>query len=139
MVIVDYTKQSRHWLELMIWWFAVEEFDDGASQAPDVRSSGGTSQFNDFRSHPVWGANDTCFIHASSLGSHTEICEFDEAFFGGEDVGAFDITMDDTLFVEIVQSIEYLRHVDCNQVLWELAEILQNLVKGTVLAIPKPY
>lgn len=44
--------------------------------------------------------------------------------------------MDDTLVVEVNQTLENLRDVHCDQVLGELAKFLDDIMEGTILAEP---
>lgn len=66
---------------------------------------------------------------------NTEICQLNGAVFGGQDVGALDIAMDDTLVVEVMQTMKNLRHVDADQVFRKLAVGFANGMQGTIFAI----
>ena len=108
MIIVDDTEEGGHGLELMIRRLSLEELDDGASQAPDVGGGGGAGQLDDLGSHPVRCPDDARLVKTGGLGGDAEIGQFDHAVLGGEDVGPFDITMDDALIMEIEQPLQDL-------------------------------
>lgn len=64
-----------------------------------------------------------------------KIRQFDGAILGGEDVCAFDVAMDDTLVVEVIQAVEDLGHVYPDQVLGELAVGLADGMERAIFAI----
>ena len=90
-----------HWLKLVIWWFAIQKFNDGATETPDVRRRCGTRKLNHFRSHPVRSAYNTGFVETSRLCSNTKVCKLDQALLRRKYIGTLDVPMDDTLFVEV--------------------------------------
>lgn len=68
-----------------------------------------------------------CNRHVANIvreGRDSKVGEFDDAFLGGEDIGTFDVPMDDTLVVQVNESIEDLGDVCCSKVLWQLSEVL---------------
>jgi hypothetical protein len=86
---------------------------------------------------PVWAPYDRIIASGAGGGSITrdaKVGEFDSAIFGRQDVGALDITVDDTLVMEVYKTIENLRYVDGDQVFWELSESLADVVQRAVLA-----
>jgi hypothetical protein len=53
MIVIDNAEQGWHGLKLVVRRSSVKQFDYGASETPDVRSSSSTRQFDDLGSHPV--------------------------------------------------------------------------------------
>lgn len=79
---------------------------------------------------PIWAANDGVVSHTvCSITCYTEVGKFNGSILVREDVGALDISMDDTLVVEIDQSLEYLRYIDCDKVFWEFTESFEDSVQ----------
>jgi hypothetical protein len=85
---------------------------------------------------PVGTPNNSSIHYASRPRSYTEICQLDCAILVGEDVGALDIAMDDTLVVEVEQTLENLRDEHGDEVLRELAKLLEDRVQRSILAEP---
>lgn len=68
----------------------------------------------------------------------TKVSKLHAPVFVREDVRALDVTVDDTLIVEVHEPFEDLRDIYCNECFRELAEFLANVVQGAVLAEPGP-
>ena len=77
---------------------------------------------------PVGTPNDSSIHYASRPRGHTEICQLDCAILVREDVGALDVAMDDTLVVEVEETLEDLRDEHGDEVLGELAKLLEDRV-----------
>ncbi len=108
----------------MIWRLALEKLDNGTSNTPDIRGGAGTGQLDDLRGHPVRSANDLRLLVLSTskrAGRDAEVGKLDCPVFGGENVGALDVAMDDTLIVKVLKALENLGGVDADEVFWELA------------------
>lgn len=56
---------------------------------------------------PVRASNDCEVVDPSGCGD-AEVCELDAAVLVGEDVGALDVAVDDSLLVKILQSFQDL-------------------------------
>jgi len=138
MLVVYDSEERLHGLQLMIWRLPLDQFDDGASYAPDIRRRGSTRELNDLRRHPIRCSNNARLVQTRLLGSHTEVCQLDIALLGGEDVGALDVSVDDTLLVEVLETAQDLGHVEGDEVFRELAEVLADAVQRSVLAVPAP-
>ena len=65
----------------------------------------------------------------------TKISKLDGAVFCGEDIGSFDVTVNDTLVVKILQALEDLGHVHADQIFGELAVCLAYRVKRAILTV----
>jgi len=122
-IIVDDCEQSWHRLQVVIRRFTLQELNDCAAQTPNIRRRRGTREFNNLGRHPVGRANDLCLLvwTCQRAGGDSKVCQLDLSIFGGQDIGAFDVAMDHTLVVEVVQSLQYLCHVNTDEVLRELA------------------
>lgn len=86
----------------------MEKLDDGATDTPDIRGRARSRQLNDLRGHPVGGADNLRLLvlpTSESTGGNSKICEFYCSIFGGENVGALDVSVDNTLVVEILKSL----------------------------------
>jgi len=55
---------------------------------------------------------------------NAEVGKFDKPLFCSKNVGSLDISMYNTLLMEIEESMKYLRHIDAHEVLWKFAEVL---------------
>lgn len=124
MVIVDNGKKRGHSRKIMVRRPALQQLNDRAANTPDIRRRTGAGKLNDFWCHPVGGTNDLCFLVLPACECacrNSKVCELDFAVLGGEDVGAFDVSVDNTLIVKILQSLQNLCCVDADQVLGELA------------------
>lgn len=138
MVIVDNGKQCRHCRQVTVRRLALLQLDDRATDTPDIRSRAGAGQLDNLRCHPVRGANNLSFLILASserARGDTKVGQLDSAVLCGEDVGALDVTMDDTLVVQILEALKNLRHVDAHQVLGKLAVRLAYRVQRAVLTI----
>lgn len=138
MVVIDDGEERRHRGEIVIWRFPLQELDNSAADTPDIRSRGGTGQLNDLRGHPVRRANHLGLLVRPSEGTgrDTKVGELDGSIFRRQDVGALDVSVDDTLIVQILQTLQDLGHVHADQVLWELAVGFADGMQRAILAIP---
>ena len=117
MVIVHNRKQRRHCCQVVVWRLALQQLNYRAADAPYVRRRTGTRELDDLRGHPVRGTDNLGFlVLASSKGARrdAEICQLDGAIFCGQDICAFDIAVYDTLVVQVLKPLEYLRHIDAD-------------------------
>lgn len=103
MVVIDDPKQCGHGLELVVRRFALEQLNDGASQAPNIRCCGWTSQFNNLGGHPVRGSHNAGLAEVRCFGSDTKISQLNQSLLGRQNVCALDIPVYDTLLVQIQQ------------------------------------
>ena len=85
---------------------------------------------------PVRTPNDSSIHYTSRPRSHTEIRQLDRTILVGEDVGALDVAVDDTLVVEVQQTLEDLRDEYGNEVLGEFSKVLADAVQRSVFAVP---
>lgn len=63
----------------------------------------------------------SCNRHVANVvreGCDSKVGEFDDALLGGKDVSTLDVPMDDTLVVQVDESIEDLGDICCSKVLW---------------------
>jgi len=74
-------------------------------------------------------------MKAGSCRSHTKVGKFYQAFFGGQNIGSFDVAMDHSLFVQILKSMENLRHIMSDKPFWKLAKVFAYRMKRAVLAV----
>lgn len=89
---------------------------------------------------PIWTANNSIVPHAcGGIARNSEIGQLYRSILIREDIGTFDVSVNNSLVVKVNQSLQHLRNVHRNQTLWELAEALGYIVQGTVLAEPKSY
>jgi len=135
-LVVDNPKQCLHRLQLVIGRLPLNQLDDGAANAPYVRRRRGARELNNLGGHPVRSAHDTRLVQARLLGGDAEVGELDQALLGGEDVGAFDVAVDDTLLVEVEEAVQDLGHVEGNEVFGELAKVLADAVQRAILTVP---
>lgn len=108
----------------MIWWLALEKLDNGTSNTPDIRGGAGAGQLYDLGGHPVRSANDLRLLVLSTskrAGRDAKVGKLDRPVFGGENVGALDVAMDDTLVVKVLKALENLGGVDADKVFWKFA------------------
>jgi hypothetical protein len=120
----------------VVWGLAFDQLDDSAAQTPYVRGRGCPRELNDLWSHPVRSAHDTRLVETGLLGSDTEIGQLDQSLFRCKNIGALDVSMYDTLLVEVEQTVEDLGHVQSDEVFGELAEVFADAVQRAVLAVP---
>lgn len=86
-----------------------EQFNDGAAERPDIRSSRGSFHLNDFRSHPVRGPSDVVLLlvlDGDEVERDSEIREFDVPRLGREDVGSLEIAVNDLVRRRARESVE---------------------------------
>lgn len=69
------------------------------------------------------------------MSCDTEIGQLDQSFLCSEDVGTFDIAMDDTLFVEEDQSMKYLSNIQRHKILRKLAKVFAYLMERALFAV----
>ena len=72
----------------------------------------------------------------SSTTCNAKVSELDATILVGQNVRALDVSVDDTLVVEIDESLENLRNVHSDEGLRELAKLLAYIVEGPVLTEP---
>jgi hypothetical protein len=135
-LIVDNAEQGLHGLQLVIGRLAFNQLNDGAAQTPDVRRRGGTRQLDDLWRHPVGGADDAGLVQARLFGGDAKVGQLDESFLCCEDVGTLDVSMNNTLLVEVEQAVQDLGHVQGNEVFGKLAEVFADAVQRAVFAVP---
>lgn len=75
---------------------------------------------------PIRAAHNSIVSHSPRrrIAGHTKICQFNGAILVRQNVGAFDIAMDDTLVVEVDEPVEDLGNVDGDEGFREFAEAL---------------
>jgi hypothetical protein len=139
MVIVNDGKKGRHGLEVMVWRSSREQFDNGTAQTPNIRSRGGARQLDNLWGHPVRGTDNLSFLVGAgqSASRYTKIGKLDFSILSREDIRSFDISMDNTLVVQILEALEHLGHVYADEVLGEFAVSFAYRVKRTILAVFK--
>lgn len=137
MVVVDNREKGRHRSQIVVWRFSLEKLDHRAAHAPYIRGRGRSGELYDLGGHPVRGANNLGLLVGTGegAGGDAEVCQLDGAILRGQDVGALDVSVYDTLIVEVLQTLEDLRHVNADEVLRELAVCLAYRVEGAVLAV----
>ena len=137
MVVVDDGKQRRHGGEVMIRRLPLQQLDHGAPDTPDVRGGGGARELDDLRGHPVGRADDLGLLVWPGEGAcrDAKVGQLDGAILGRQDVGALDVSMDDTLIVQVLQPLQDLGHVHADQVLGELAVGFADGMQRAILAI----
>lgn len=86
---------------------------------------------------PVRTPHDSSIHNTPRPRRHSEICELDRPIFVGEDIRALDIAMDNTLVVQVHQTLQDLRDIHRYEVFWELAKLLDDVVEGSILAEPR--
>lgn len=128
MLIVHDPEQCLHRLQFVVRWLSLDELDDSAADTPYIRGGGCTRQLNNFWCHPVWRTNYARLVQARLLGSHTEVGQLDQTLLGGQDVCTFDIPVNDTLLVQVEETVKDLGHVQCDEVFGELAKVLADAV-----------
>lgn len=137
-VVIDNGEQGRHGSEVVIWRPTLEKLDDSAPHAPDIRGGAGAGQLDDLGGHPVWSADDLRLLVLATgerAGRDAKVGKLDSAVLGGEDVGALDVAVDDTLVVEVLEALKDLGHVDADQVFRELAIFSAYRMKRAVFAV----
>jgi hypothetical protein len=87
---------------------------------------------------PVGAAYDSSIIESCCCSTgYTKVRQLDSPVLIGQQVCSFDVTMDDTLVVEVDQSFENLGDVDSNEVLRKFSEPFADTMKGAVLTEPE--
>ena len=114
---------------------------------PNVGSSRCTDLFNHFRCHlnrlgryagaqpcstltPIRTSNDGIIFPRArrSLACYTKVGKLHRPVLISENICSFDIAMYDTLIMQIDQTLQHLRYVHGNQVLWEFAESFDDIM-----------
>ena len=101
---------------------------------PNIRSIGrGPVVLKRLRIHPVRGAFDRirALLVSPSLTlaykfSDPEVSEFNSATLVYQNISTFDIPVDDSLFVKVVEALEHLFDVDCGQSFVEFSKLLHQ-------------
>ena len=101
MIIIDNSKESMHGLQFMIWWFSVQELNDCTPQAPYIRCCSCSGELNDLWCHPVGGPYDAGLMESRRPCSNSKVRKFDKALLCGEDVSAFDVSVNNPLLVKV--------------------------------------
>ena len=137
MVVIDDRKQRGHGSQIMVRRLALQQLNNGAANAPDVRGRGGARELDDLGGHPVRGADDLGLLVGPGEGARADakVGQLDGAILGGQDVGAFDVAVDDALVVQVLQALQDLGHVDADQVLGKLAVGFADGMQRAILAI----
>ena len=88
---------------------------------------------------PVGTADHGVVAHGTCSGAarNAEIRKLDTPVLVRQDVGPLDVTVDDTLVVEVDETFEDLGDVNCDQVFGKLAEALENSMERAVFAEPE--
>jgi len=138
MVVVDNGKQRLHRREVVIWRPPLQQLDHGTPYTPDIGGRCRTGELYDLRGHPVRRADHLRLLvrTGQSACGHTKVGKLDGSILGGQNVGALDVSVDDTLVVQVVQALKDLSHVNADQVLRKLSIGLADGVKGAILAVP---
>ena len=127
MVVVDDAEQGWHRLQLMVRRSSIKQLDDSTTKTPDIRSSGSARQFDDFRRHPIGCTHYATLMQTGILSRrNTKIGQLNQTFFGSENVRAFDVSVNNTLFMKVQQTIEDLGHVQSNKIFGKLAKVLAD-------------
>lgn len=139
MIVVHDSKQSRHRCQVVIWWLALQEFDDCASYAPYVGRRGRTGELNDLGRHPIRRAHHLGLLvrPGKRTGGYAEVSKLDCTVFGRQDVGALYVPVYDTLVVQILKSLEHLCHVHADEVLGKLSVRFADGMQRSILAISR--
>jgi hypothetical protein len=133
-VILHDAEERGHGVEGVVRWVALEQLDDHAADAPYVGRGGRAGLFDDLGRHPVRATDDGAVVDTRRVARDAEVGELDGAVLVGEDVGALDVAVDDTLIVKVHEAFENLGDVHRNEALGELAEALGDVVEGAILA-----
>lgn len=57
-IIIDNAEQRWHRLEIMVRRFSLQQFNDGATKAPDIRRCSCACKLDYFWRHPVWSPDN---------------------------------------------------------------------------------
>ena len=63
------------------------------------------------------------------IARDTKVRKLDGAIFGRQDISAFNVAVDDALIVQVHETLEDLRDIDSDKILWELSESFANVVQ----------
>lgn len=137
-VVIDDGEQGRHGSQIVIGRPPLQQLNNRAADAPDIRGRSGPRELNYLGGHPVRRTHNLSLLVGSSkrAGGDAKVGQLDSAIFRRQDVRALDIPVDDTLVVEILKALENLCHVDADEVLRELAVCLTDRMQRAVLAVP---
>mmetsp|Transcript_46034 Transcript_46034/g.144393 ORF Transcript_46034/g.144393 Transcript_46034/m.144393 type:complete len:212 (-) Transcript_46034:609-1244(-) len=131
--VLYYAEQGRHGSEIEVRRGTCQQLNDSGSDAPDVRGRRGRRHLDNLRGHPVGSPCHIMVVFSwqSSGVAHSrrnsEVSEFDCPLLGGQDVSAFDVSMDDALSMQIVQPLQNLLNVDSDQTLRETSKLLDRI------------
>jgi hypothetical protein len=91
-----------------VWWLALNHLDGHDAQTPDVDLAAIFFACDNLRSHPVWRADHGCAFHVGliDLGAEAEIGQLDVAIHAEQDVVGLDVSVDNTLGVQELQTVE---------------------------------
>src|SRR4051794_20294770 len=106
----------------MIWWFSLKQLYHSTPDAPDIGGRRSPRKLDDLGGHPVWGPHDLGLLvwPSKRAGRDAKVSKLDGAVLGRQDVGTLDISVNNTLIVEILQTLEDLRHVHTDEIFREL-------------------
>ena len=118
-----------------------KQLDRRASQGPDVRFGRGSFELNDLRSHPIGTPCNILYLplHRAQVQGDTEVRQFNVPVLCGEDVGCFEVAMDNVTLMEVTQTLENLDHVTGYQTFIQLSKRSQGLAQRAVLGVPERF
>jgi hypothetical protein len=93
---------------MMIRRVALEQLNHYASDRPDVTRRRCSALIDDFGRHPVGRPCDDIPADDPTLRGHTEIGQLNRSVFVGQDIGAFDVAMNDALLMKELKSFKHL-------------------------------
>ena len=76
----------------------------------------------------------TCCASGCRIARDTKVGKFDGAIFGCQDICALNVAVNDALIMQVHETLEDLRDIDSDEILWELSESFANVVQRAVLA-----
>lgn len=117
MVVVDDGEKRGHGGKVVVRRLALQQLDDGTPHTPDIRRRAGAGKLDDLGRHPVRSADNLGLLVLSSSESacrDSKIREFDLAVLGRENIGSFDIPMNDSLVMKVLQALQDLGRVDAD-------------------------
>ena len=93
-----------------------------------------STHFYNLRSHPVRCASKwIIFLSLCEFSRDTEIRQLDHSIFSCQDVASFDVSMNHSLPVQVLETFENLLDIDCDQSLWKTAELFIQVLKAASL------
>lgn len=69
------------------------------------------------------------------MSCNTKVGQLDQSLLGGEDVGTFDVPVNDTLFVKKDQTMQNLSDIQRHQVFRKLAKVFAYLMERALFAV----